>query len=218
MKARTALSKLFTGAGRVVLGLLFLLWFFLGFRGCAGTTWMSPAEVESYTAVGDDGRTLTIVFLPENEVLLSFTDPYEDYAETALTMWRGEGGKWYPFNFFHFPDAPMSGLNWRRGPANSDGFFLESTVLEKYVVGSGAPVFPEKKDFGYLVVFFSEDRSALLFEGTVLDLHELNPLTAGLLASQISDSSAVAALASLSGGLFDPSSGFWSDFDTTGVR
>ena len=186
----TALTRL--SQGIVSLGVL--LFFVVGLRGCVVTAWVSPEEIQSYSIVGRDDRVLGAIFLPENEILFTHIDPKEETMETAFFLWRGELGKKYPFGWHHFPDSPMPGPNWRRAPEGFEPLFMEQTVLEKTLSGPGESNFPEEGYWGYDMVFFAIDSSAIIWSGMRLDRDGLSAPVARGLAALISDSSAVAVL------------------------
>ncbi len=168
------------------------LYLLIGLRNIVMTSWGSPAEVETYTVIGEDQRTMSLTILPRNTVAIMYADLRNLRREAVLLRWRGSGGDHYGFGIWHMGDAPIFGPNIRIIPKGFIPFFMEIEVLERWGVGESSFLSPGSSSQAF--VLFAEDRSSIVFEDMPLQREELDPLVALYLAQAIQDTEAVTAL------------------------
>ena len=134
------------------------LYLLIGLRNIAVTSWESPAEVETYTVIGEDQRTMSLTILPRNTVAIMYADLRNGQREAVLLRWRGSGGDQYDFGIWHMGDAPIFGPNIRIIPKGFVPFFMEMEVLERS--GQGESSFLSPGSSSQAFVLFAEDRRA----------------------------------------------------------
>ena len=88
-------EKLTTGVKGVAGALFVLLILFIGMKGCVVTVWISPKSIETYAIEGEDGRSMNMILLPQNETIISYADPSRDSLEIVRTKMRGTYGTHY---------------------------------------------------------------------------------------------------------------------------
>ena len=150
----------------------------VGLRSCVTTVWTTGRDVKTYSAVGDDDRTLAVMLLPRNRVILWHSDGSREHSEVALAIWRGTDAVKYPGGWWHFPSVPMAGPNIRKYQAGFEPVFMEMEVLEKQIDGNEPPAFPPVNRTARDVVLFAEDRSALYFDDMLLEETPVTPVLA----------------------------------------
>jgi len=154
----TVARKLMTG-GRVLVSSLFLLLMLIiglfGLKGCFITVWMSPKSIETYAITGEDGRSMHIVFLPQNEAAILYEDPTNGCLEVARTAMRGEYGTHYIGPIWHL-NGPgyWFGLRWY---TKGEPVTMDIKVLKKYQIGPGDSSFPREGKSSISTIIFADD-------------------------------------------------------------
>ncbi len=145
---------------------LIALWLFFGAKGCVITVWSSPKTAETYVIDGADSRGMMMVFMPNREAMLWYTDPGEGSIEGVLTEMRGTYGTHYFGPLWHIEGPNISfGYRWYSGDV--EPVHMELRTKEKYFEGKGESSFPKRGKTTYAVILFGENR--IKFQGMWLD-------------------------------------------------
>ncbi|MFC1761810.1 hypothetical protein ACFL6U_06990 [Planctomycetota bacterium] len=142
--------------------LLFLLFGLMGLKGCVVKVWKSPTEPITYSLVGEDDRSLSMIFMPEHKTYIVYTDEQNSFVEMSLTQMRGTYGTHYFWRLWVI-DGPNINVGLRIYPKGAKPVVMETTVLDKYIQGNGSETLPGNGDRTHPVLLFTED--ALCFEG-----------------------------------------------------
>jgi len=115
---------------------------FFGLKGCILTVWMYPEAPKKYEVVGEDGRTLSMIFLPSKRTIMHYTDPANREAEAVLTRMRGSFGTHYLGPIWRVEGPSVTfGLRWV--PDGGRPLIMETKYLQKFRVGPGESNFPK---------------------------------------------------------------------------
>ena len=156
---REKLNRLFRGAGTLLLVCIFC---FFGLKSCIVTVWMYPDAPQKYEVVGQDGRTLSMTFLPTKRTIVHYTDSANLESETVLTRMRGTFGTHYLGRLWRV-EGPgvLLGIRWI--PKGVKPLVMEIKTLEKFRVGPGESTFPKVGETTHSEMAFAED--AVKFQG-----------------------------------------------------
>lgn len=140
-----------------VLGALFVLFIlFIGVKGCVVTIWVSPKSIETYAIEGEDGRSITMVFLPKNETIISYADPTRESLEVVRTKMHGEYGTHYVGPIWEL-DGPgyqyWFGFRWY---SKGEPVVMDIKVLKKYRIGPGDSDFPREGESSASTLLFGD--------------------------------------------------------------
>lgn len=115
---------------------------FFGLKSCILTVWTYPDAPEKYQIVGEDGRTLAMIFLPSKQTIISYTDTANREAEAVLTRMRGSFGTHYLGPIWQVEGPGVTfGLRWV--PNGGRPLVMETRYLQKFRVGPGESNFPK---------------------------------------------------------------------------
>jgi hypothetical protein len=158
-------------ASRAAMGLMLGVIAFFGLKSCIVTVWTSPKEATSYSVVGTDGRTLSLIFLPKRETVFVYSPDRGRSIEANLSEMKGTYGTHYFWRLWSVEGPGQMGglLGYRLYPDGFRPVMMESTVKRKFMHGSHKPVLPEQGARTHPVILFSDD--AIEFEGMVLEKH-----------------------------------------------
>ena len=128
---------------------------FFGLKGCILTVWMYPEAPKKYEVVGEDGRTLSMIFLPSKRTIIHYTDPANREAEAVLTRMRGSFGTHYlgPLWRVEGPGV-LLGLRWV--PDGGEPLIMETKCLQKFRVGPGESTFPKVGKTSHPEIIFAD--------------------------------------------------------------
>ena len=143
-------------ASKIGIGIFVVAFLFFGLKGCVVTIWSSPKTPEIYSIEGQDGRVMSMIFLPKHETMIWNFDPANESAEGVLTKMRGSFGSHYFWRFWHI-EGPGITFGYRIYPSDTEPVHMEITVLERFMSGRGNPGFPEKGDRTHQVLLFGKD-------------------------------------------------------------
>lgn len=143
-------------ASKIGIGLLVAVFLLFGLKGCVVTIWSSPKSPEIYTIEGQDGRGMSMIFLPKNETMIWHFDPAQKTVEGVLTKMRGSYGTHYFWRLWHV-EGPGITFGYRIYPSDTEPVHMEIAVLERYMSGTGNPAFPAKGDRTNQVLLFGKD-------------------------------------------------------------
>jgi len=143
-------------AGKVGIGIVIVTFLFFGLKGCVVTIWNSPKSPEVYSIQGQDGRVMSMIFLPKNETMIWHFDPANESAEGVLTKMRGSYGTHYFWRLWHV-EGPGITLGYRIYPSDTEPVHMEITVLERFMSGRGDAGFPKKGERMHQVLLFGKD-------------------------------------------------------------
>ena len=136
-----------------------LLFLFIGLKGCVMTLWTYPKEVEAYSIEGIDVRSALMVFMPQKETVLWYSDPSLDAVEVLLMRMRGTYGTHYVGPIW--TTEGLFGYHWC--PGDIEPVQMEIDTLNKYKEGSGDSAFPDIGERRNSVVYLGGD--SLKWEG-----------------------------------------------------
>jgi hypothetical protein len=137
---------------------------FFGMKGCVVTTWKPPAEPTTFSVRGADGRSLSMIFLPDSTTLIVYTEEKTGSFEAALTEMRGTFGTHYFWRLWNVdgPDSIAGLPGYRIYPPGAQPVVMETTVIKKFVHGTAKPALRTEGDRTHPVILFSEN--AVRFE------------------------------------------------------
>ncbi len=146
---------------------------FFGLKSCVVWIWTYPKETEKYSIVGEDGRSLSIIFLPSKKTIIHYTDPSKLVSEIVLTRMRGTFGTHYIGNLWRV-EGPgvLIGLRWC--PKGVRPIMMEIKTLEKSRVGPGKPASPPVGKTTRSEMAFAQN--ALKFKGMWLEKTSVDQL------------------------------------------
>lgn len=137
-----------------------------GLKGCIVTTWSPANAPETYSIHGVDDRTIDMVFLNGNQIIMWYTDPAERYTEGVLVQMRGSRAIHYVGRLWRI-EGPNVTLGYRICPAGTEPANLEIKCVGAYKNGKGDPVFLGKGESSYGVFLFAKD--SVLWHGMRLE-------------------------------------------------
>jgi hypothetical protein len=143
-------------ASKAGVGIFVIIILLLGLKGCVVTTWGPPKAPTIYSIEGQDGRVMSMIFLPNHETMIWHFDPANESTEGVLTKMRGTYGTHYFWRFWHV-EGPGITFGYRIYPSDTEPVHMEITVLERFMSGRGNPGFPEKGERTYQVLLFGKD-------------------------------------------------------------
>ncbi len=155
-----------TKIGRVAAVLGVAAFLFFGAKGCIVTVWSAPTVAETFTARGADGRQMALMFLPQHDTMIWYSDPTDQRSEGILTRMKGCYGTHYFWRVWHI-EGPSTSFGYRIYPAGVEPVQMEIQVLEKYSNGLGKSSLPEKGRTVYTVMLFGRD--TIECDGTTLN-------------------------------------------------
>ena len=144
---------------------------FLGIQGCTATTWMYPDVPKKYEVVGEDGRTLSMTFLPSKRTIIHYENPANIESESALARMRGSFGTHYlgPIWRVEGPGV-LLGLRWV--PDGARPVIMETKYLRTVKIGTGEWTFPNPGKTTHAEFTFADN--SLRFQGMWLSEVEPN--------------------------------------------
>lgn len=147
------LGRLLYGIG-VILVICVLCFF--GLKSFIVRVWMYPDEAKKYEVIGKDGRTLSMIFLPDRRTIIHYTDPSKLESEVVLTEMRGTFGTHY-FGPLWRVEGPgvLLGIRWI--PKGVEPVMMEIETLGKFRIGPGESTFPKVGKTTYSEILFSTD-------------------------------------------------------------
>ena len=130
---------------------------FFGLKGCVVTVWRPTTDTTTYAIHGADGRSLTMIFMPNHETYIVYTKEEPYHTETLLTKMRGTYGTHYFWRLWSIegPGATEGLFSYRVYPKDTEPVVMEITVLNKFIQGNGDPAFPKKGDRTHPILLFS---------------------------------------------------------------
>ena len=145
-------------------GLFMLAVLFFGLKSCVITVWSAPTKAETYSVHGDDGRSFVMIFLPTNETIFLYSEERPRFIEASLTKMRGSYGTHFFGRLWSVPGQGSIGsiFSYRIYPENARPVVMESTVLKKFVRGSGKQALSSEGDRTHSVILFTD--SAIRFQ------------------------------------------------------
>jgi len=149
-------------ASKIGIGIAVIAFLFFGLKGCVMTIWSSPKTPEVYSIQGQDGRVMSMIFLPNNETMIWHFEPTNESAEGVLTKMRGSYGTHYIWRLWHIKDPGIT-FGYRIYPPDTEPVNMEITVLERFISGRGKPGFPKKGERNHQVLLFGKD--SVKFQG-----------------------------------------------------
>lgn len=179
------MSKLKNVISKALIGLLFVGFVYLGLKSFVVHTWQSPEVAETYAVHGADNRTLMVVFLPKNQAYFVYTQQNPEFIEFELTKVRGTYGTHYFWRLWSMegPNIGSGLFGMRIYPSGAKPVVMETTVLDKFVLGNGSPTLGSIGDRTHPIILFSEN--SIEFEGMQLQREPNNPEFLLLLASKL---------------------------------
>ena len=172
-------------ASKIGIGLFVVVLVFFGLKGCVVTIWSSPKSPEIYSIEGEDGRVMSMIFLPKHETMIWHFDPAHKTAEGVLTKMRGSYGTHYFWRLWHV-EGPGITFGYRIYPPDTEPVHMEITVIERFISGRGNPRFPEKGERTHQVLLFGKD--ALKFQSMWLRRGPDDPEMVKTLLAQVGGS------------------------------
>lgn len=162
-------------ASRIGTTLVILAILFFGLKGCVVTVWKSSDTPTTYAIHGSDGRSLAMIFLPENETIMLYTEDKAEFMEAALTKMRGTYGTHYFWRLWSVEGPGTGGglFGYRIYPDGAEPVVMETTVLKKFIHGSSKPTLRSEGDRTHPVILFSTN--AVRFEDMWLEKESTNP-------------------------------------------
>jgi len=162
-------------ASRIGTALVILAILFFGLKGCVVTVWKSSDAPTTYAIHGSDGRSLAMIFLPENETIMLYTEDKAEFMEAALTKMRGTYGTHYFWRLWSVEGPGTGGglFGYRIYPEGAEPVVMETTVLKKFIHGSSKPTLRSEGDRTHPVILFS--KNAVRFEDMWLEKEPTNP-------------------------------------------
>ena len=165
--------KVLEQLGKAVAGIALILWFGVHLKTCELHVWSPPDEPVSYSVITVDARTMEVLFTPESEMLIRYSDPAGPFRETALAEVRGIYGTRL-FSTLWKLDGPGIWLGYRVYPLGVKPVHMETTIVKKRQSGTRSTSFGtrstsflETGERSHEVILFSHD--AIEFAGTPLD-------------------------------------------------
>lgn len=154
--------------------ILVCLFLFFGIKSCVITTWESHKNPATYSIRGVDGREMSIIFLPEFETIIWYTDPNRGFMEGVLAKMRGSYGTHYLGPLWRV-DGPHAGglLGFRWLPGGQEPVHMEIINLDKYTEGRGESSFGKIGETFYTVILKEKDK--IQFQGMWFDLVSSEP-------------------------------------------
>ena len=144
---------------KIVLILVVLVLSLFSIKSCIMTTWSSPEEITTYSIYGVDGRTLSIVFMPNHMTYIIYMNEVKNSLEIELSEMKGVFGTHY-FGTLWGIDGPGIGkgiFGLRIYPKNTKPVMMEKKVLCKYKQGNEDDMLRKKGDRTYSIILFGND-------------------------------------------------------------
>lgn len=162
-------------ASKFGMALFVLAILFFGLKSCVLTVWKAPSEPTTYAVHGADGRSLTMIFLPNHETIIFYTEEQTGSMETVLTQMRGSYGTHYFWRLWNVDGSggESSLFGYRIYPAGARPVVMETTVQKKFIHGSAKPTLSNEGESAHPVILFSEN--AVRFEGMWLEKETTEP-------------------------------------------
>ena len=143
-------------AGKIGIGIFLVFFLFFSLKSCTVTIWGSPKTPEIYSSEDQDGRVISMIFLPKHETMIWHFDPANESAEGVLTKMSGLYGTHYFWRLWHIM-SPGITFGYRICPPDTEPVNMEITVLERVMNGKENPEFPEKGERIREVLLFAKD-------------------------------------------------------------
>lgn len=156
--------------GSIFAVLVILIAVFCTLKGCIVHGW-SISEPTSYSTVGEDGRKLTLIFLPDHKTMLWYSDTTKENVEGVMTRTGGVYATHYFWRLWSL-GGRFGILGLRIYPANTKPVMIEIRYLEKYKEGRGESAFPDIDSERNTVLLFSDN--SVKYEGMWLSQVELS--------------------------------------------
>ncbi len=122
----------------VIIGIAFGIFIFV--KSSVLTIWSSPSVPETYAINGADGRSIKIIFLPENKTIMWYKDPNVGSEEYNLVEMKGTYGTHYFWGLWKI-EGPGIAFGYRFYPDGTEPVVMETKTIQKYMNGKGDPNF-----------------------------------------------------------------------------
>ena len=130
-----------------------LVFLFFGLKGCVMTLWTYPKQIEAFSIEGYDNREAIMIFMPNKETVLWYSDPEKNTVEVLLMKMRGNYGTHYIGPLW--TTEGLLGYHWC--PDGIKPVEMEVTTLNKYKEGYGDSEFPKIGSRRNSVFYFAQD-------------------------------------------------------------
>jgi hypothetical protein len=163
-------------ASKIGITIVILAVLFFGLKGSTMTIWKSPDTPTTYAIHGSDGRSMTMIFLPNNETIILYTHDKAEFVEAALTKMVGAYGIHYFWRLWDVNVGQQWGLwflGYRIYPPGAKPVRMEITVLKKIVDGTSQLSLRNEGESGHQVILFSEN--AVRFQNMWLEKEPTKP-------------------------------------------
>lgn len=152
-------------ASKIGIGIFVVALLLFGLKGCVTTVWTSPEQPTTYAVHGADGRTLAMIFVPENTTYMVYSQRNPAFIRVVRTKMRGTYGTHYFGRLWNL-DGPGTGpgiFSFRIYPEGARPVVMETTVLDNFTYGNGNAPLPDEGDKMFPIILFTE--GAVKFEG-----------------------------------------------------
>jgi len=127
-----------------------------GLKGCVIRTWLSPSVPTTYLLESTDGRTITMIFLPDNQTIIAYKDRTTGYAESVLTDMKGAYGTHCLGRLWHIK-GPGIWFGYDVYPPGARPVRMEIATLAKDTSGTGHAVFREVGQTTHSTILFYDN-------------------------------------------------------------
>ena len=165
-------------AKRIILIVIVALFIIIGLKSCIHETWGDFHSPRTYAVVGSDGREFKIIFLPQHETMIWYSNPNEGRKEGILTRTLGSSGTHYFGPIWHSGET-LLGLKWL--PKDCKLYELEMTILAQCLEGVSEPTFGKVGKTFYDILLVGKNR--IKFQGMWLTSIPSDTLEVSLLYS-----------------------------------
>jgi len=142
-KLKAQASKI--GSVIIVAGILYI-----GMKSFVVQPYSSPKTPVQYSVLGEDGRYLVAILLPDDKAIFWYDDDKKNFMEGNLVRFKGYVGTHYGWRLWNIGDNDNdfgpSIFGLRIYPDGVKPLVLDTEVLSHYIKGSETPVFPNKGD------------------------------------------------------------------------
>lgn len=149
---------------------IFIIFIAIGIKGCFVSIWQYPKKIEAYQIEGEDGRYMLIVFLPQKQTMIWYTDPNRQHTEGILARMKGTYGTHYIGPIWRVEGPGIFiGLRWYE--KGIDPVVMEIRTLNKYIEGRGDSSFPSIGEVTHNEILFADNQ--IHFQSMWLDKTEI---------------------------------------------
>ena len=162
-----------------IIGALFVVGIIIiGIKSEIIVPWQPSTTPVSYSVSGQDGRSIQIILKPDNQAIIWYDDPKNDYMEGNLVRWKGYIGTHYFWRIWNVSDNDTtfgpSLFGIRMYPDGVTPVVLDTEVVAHFVSGSQTPTLPNKGDrVRQQTVLFHEN--AIRFQDMWLEKDHVEP-------------------------------------------